>query len=115
MHHYLVELYSPNAVWNALAIEERKQYLSNVAAGMGSLSSIGVEVLTLTETIPELDQVSPHQFLGIWRFPNQQAREALLEGIKASGWYQYFDHINAAGIEADLHQHLDALVHTATI
>lgn len=112
MHHYLVELYSPNAVWQAKTQQARKQYLDQVAAGMAALSSIGVEVLTLTETIPEIDQVSPHQFLGIWRFPNQQARDALLAGIQASGWYQYFDHINAAGIKADLHQHLEALANT---
>lgn len=112
MHHYLVELYTPNAVWQSLPIEERKQYLNNVGAAMGSLSSMGVEVLTLTETVHEIDQASEHQFLGIWRFPNQQAREALLEGIHSSGWYKYFNHINAAGTEGSFPQHIDALTNT---
>lgn len=112
MHHYLVELYTPNAVWQSLPIEKRKQYLNNVGAAMGSLSSMGVEVLTLTETVHEIDQASEHQFLGIWRFPNQQTREALLQGIHASGWYKYFNHINAAGTEGSFPQHIDALTNT---
>lgn len=112
MHHYLVELYTPNAVWQSLPIEERKQYLNNVGAAMGNLSDIGVEVLTLTETVHKIDQASEHQFLGIWRFPNQQARKALLEGIHASGWYKYFNHINAAGAEGNFPQHIAALANT---
>lgn len=58
MHHYLVELYTPNAVWQSLPIEERKQYLNNVGVAMGSLSSMGVEVLTLTETVHEIDALA---------------------------------------------------------
>ena len=56
-----------------------------------------------------LDQGSKHRFLGIWRFPDVQARDALLTGIKASGWYGYFDHVNAAGAEGDFARHLGAL------
>lgn len=109
MSHYLVELYTPNAAWKALPAEERRQFLSNVGTAMGGLSGMGVEVLTLSETQPEIDQGSEHRFLGIWRFASQQARDALLAGIHASGWYGYFDHINAAGAESSFTQHLHAL------
>ncbi|MCG7220795.1 DUF6616 family protein [Acinetobacter sp. AG3] len=109
MNHYLIELYTPNAVWQALPIQERQQYLTDVGAAMGGLSSLGVELLTLTEIDTAADQSSYHRFMGIWRFPNQQARDALLTGIQASGWYDYFDHVNATGTEGDFQQHLDAL------
>ncbi len=109
MSHYLVELYTPNAAWKALPAEERRQFLSNVGTAIGGLSGMGVEVLTLSETQPEIDQGSAHRFLGIWRFASQQARDALLAGIHASGWYGYFDHVNAAGAESSFTQHLHAL------
>ncbi|MGG4605505.1 DUF6616 family protein [Paenalcaligenes sp. Me131] len=109
-HHYLVELYTPNASWKALTSEQRQDFLGNIGSAMGGLSSMGVEVLTLAEIEPGIDQNSQHRFLGIWRFPNAQTRDALLAGIKASGWYAYFDHINAAGAEGDFAQHLGALI-----
>lgn len=112
MYHYLVELYTPNATWQALPNEQRMEYLSKVGEALGNLSSLGVEVLTLTETISPIDQSTPHQYLGIWRFSDSKAREALLDGIRASGWYQYFDHINAAGAEGYFPQHLQALVNS---
>ncbi|MFX7329328.1 DUF6616 family protein, partial [Acinetobacter baumannii] len=34
MSHYLVELYTPNATWNALPVEQRQQLLANVANAM---------------------------------------------------------------------------------
>ncbi|MGO3384967.1 MAG: DUF6616 family protein [Acinetobacter guillouiae] len=89
MNHYLIELYTPNAVWQALPIQERQQYLADVGAAMGGLSSLGVELLTLTEIDTAVDQSSHHRFMGIW--------------------HDYFDHVNAAGTEGDFQQHLDAL------
>lgn len=109
-YHYLVELYTPNANWKALSVEQRQNFLEAIGSAMGGLASMGVEVLTLTEVAPNIDQNSKHHFLGIWRFPDPQVRDALLAGIKASGWYAYFDHVNAAGAEGDFAQHLAALV-----
>src|SRR5258708_17388476 len=38
----------------------------------------------LAETERGLDQASPHRFLGIWRFPDTAARDALLAGDRKS-------------------------------
>lgn len=110
MSCYLVELYTPNAAWTALPVAQRQHFLGNIGSAMGGLAELGVEVLALAETDPGVDQGSGHRFLGIWRFPNQQARDALLAGIKASGWYEYFDHVNAASGAGSLEKHLLALV-----
>lgn len=109
MSHYLVELYSPNDAWKALPAEQREQFLSGIQAAMGALSSVGVEVLAMSDVDTSIDQASAHRFLSIWRFPDQQAREALLAGIKASGWYNYFDHVNAASNAGGFTSHLAAL------
>ncbi|WP_434641308.1 DUF6616 family protein [Klebsiella sp. I138] len=76
---------------------------------MGSLAQGGIELLTLAETDTTIDNAAAHRFLGIWRFPDAQARDAQLAGIAASGWYGYVDHINAAAETGNMQQHLHAL------
>jgi len=109
MSHYLVELYSPNAGWKALSTEQRQQFTDNIQSAMRGLAASGVEILALSETDRSVDKASEHLFMGIWRFRDDRAREALLAGIKASGWYDYFDHINAAGHTGGFDSHLVAL------
>lgn len=109
MSHYLVELYTPNDAWKALPAEQRQQFLGGIQTAMGGLSSLGIEVLALSNTERGIDRASEHRFLGIWRFPDPQARDALLAGIKASGWYDYFDHVNAASDTGGFASHLTAL------
>lgn len=109
MSHYLVELYTPNAAWRELPTGNRQQFLDGIQTAMGGLSSLGVEVLALSETDRSIDHASEHRFLGIWRFPDAQVRDALLAGIKASGWYDYFDHVNAASDTGGFSTHLAAL------
>lgn len=109
MFHYLIELYTPNAKWKALPAEQRQHFLASLQQAMGGLSSLGIEVLSLAATERDIDHASDHRFMGVWRFPNQQACQALLAGIKASGWYEYFDHVNAVGAEGGFAQHLAEL------
>lgn len=78
MPHYLVELYTPNAAWRGLSPEHRQQFISGIQAAMGGLAGSGIELLTLAETDTAVDHTTSHRFLGIWRFPDAQARNALL-------------------------------------
>jgi hypothetical protein len=110
MSQYLVELYSPNARWQALSAAQRTQFLGGIQSAMGALSALGVEVLALDDADPRIDRATGHRFVGIWRFPDQQARDALLAGIKASGWYDYFDHVNAACGAGGFASHVAALL-----
>lgn len=109
MSHYLVELYSPNAAWTALSHDARETFLTAVGAGMAGLAAHGVEVLALGEVDPGTAHASGHRFVGIWRFADAGARDALLAGIAASGWYDHFDHVNAATAGGDFASHLAAL------
>ncbi|MBN3848832.1 hypothetical protein G3N58_18660 [Paraburkholderia sp. Ac-20342] len=111
MSHYLVELYTPNATWKAFPREQRQQFLRGIQAAMGGLSGLCIEVLVLGRIERGIDHVSEHCFLGIWRFPGAQARDALLAGIQASGWYGSFDHVNATASDTrDIASHLSELV-----
>lgn len=109
MSHYLVELYTPNAAWLALPHSARDAFLATIGGGMAALADAGIEVLALGEVDPATALASGHRFVGIWRFNDAAGRDALLAGIAARGWYDYFDHVNAATAGGGLAGHLDAL------
>ncbi|MET3918602.1 hypothetical protein ABID97_005433 [Variovorax sp. OAS795] len=110
MTQYLVELYSPNARWTEQSSDQRKAFVDGIKNGMAGLATLGIEALALGEIDRTVDHSGKHRFLGIWRFPNLAARDALLAGILASGWYDYFDHINAASSGGNLEPHLTDLM-----
>ncbi|THU00647.1 hypothetical protein E9531_10260 [Lampropedia puyangensis] len=109
MSHYLVELYTPNAAWRTLSTALRQQFIASIVQAMGQLSEMGVEIVALGQTAQEIDCPTTHEFVGIWRFSTPEARKALLAGIKASGWYTYFDHINASCDNDTFASHLHQL------
>lgn len=110
MNCYLVECYSPNARWLALSTDERHAFLQQIQHGMAALAELPVDILTLAPTTSGIDRQSAHRFLGIWRFGNEAARAALLQGIAASGWYDYFDHENLAAAEVGFVEHMQDLI-----
>ena len=61
-----------------------------------ALSALGVEPIAFGETEPSIHP-APQQFFSVWRLPDAEAQAALLSGIAATGWHDYFDTVNAAG------------------
>lgn len=112
MSHYLIELYTPKNSWLTLADNAKKAYLDQVKLGMASLSELGVHILALApaQPNPHPQYDSPHRYVGIWAFPNPNVRQALLQGIAATGWYDYFEHVNASVDGGDLPSHLSDLL-----
>ncbi|MDO5606044.1 MAG: hypothetical protein Q4G25_12870 [Paracoccus sp. (in: a-proteobacteria)] len=109
MTHYLVELYSPKPAWLALDEQARAAFFEAVGTGMEALGELGVEPLSLSEVDPRVDHAAPQQFLAIWRCADKAGMDALVAGISASGWHEYFKTINAMGAEGDLVAHLGQL------
>ncbi|AOY95544.1 hypothetical protein BKK79_27765 [Cupriavidus sp. USMAA2-4] len=108
-HHYLVELYTPKPAWRTLAPEQRERFLAGIAQGMQGLGALGIEILSLGRADAGVERAAGHRYLGIWRCADAAARDALLAGIEASGWYGYFEHVNAAGGGGGLASHLAEL------
>ncbi|MCP1712260.1 exonuclease III [Kerstersia gyiorum] len=50
MPHYLVELYTPNATWQALSESQRTTFLAGIRTAMSGLAQMGIEVLALGDT-----------------------------------------------------------------
>ncbi|HVR53512.1 MAG TPA: DUF6616 family protein [Pseudorhodoferax sp.] len=106
MPQYLVELYTPTPRWLQLPAAQRAQFLAAVREGMAQLAGLGIAPLALGAAETGIAQASAHRFLGIWRCADAAARDALLAGIQASGWYEFFDHVNASSPGGDLEGHL---------
>lgn len=109
MSHYLVELYTPKAAWLTLADADRSAYFDAVGAGMASLSSQGIEALAFGESDATHPYAATQQFFAIWKFPTKDALKALVAGIDASGWHNYFDTVNTAGSGVNMSDHLAQL------
>ena len=109
MAHYLAELYTPKPAWLALSADTRRQFFATIGAGMSELSSLGVEAITLGETDAATLHAAPWQFFALWQAPDKAAIDALVAGIAASGWHDYFETINASGVGGDFNEHLAQL------
>ena len=109
MTRYLIELYTPKPAWIELPAEQRERFLAGIDQGMRQLQGLGIEPLALGPVEAGIAHTSKHRFMGIWRCADTAARDALLAGIKASGWYGYFAHVNASSPGGGLDAHLLAL------
>lgn len=109
MSYYLAELYSPKAVWLALSPEAREQFFGRIAEGMKGLADMGIEVITMGKTDNSKPHAAEQTYFALWKFPDEQALDALLAGIQATGWHDFFETVNAAGVGTDLNTHLQEL------
>ncbi|UXI00694.1 DUF6616 family protein [Photobacterium sp. TY1-4] len=110
MTHYLAELYTPKPAWLALDLDARRQFFAAVGAGMSELSALGVEAIALGETNASTLHAASQQFFALWQAPDEAAIDALISGIAASGWHDYFETINASGAGDGLNGHLSQLI-----
>ncbi len=113
MSHYLIELYMPKAAWSALDPEARAAFFKKVASGFQPLSELGIEAIALGESDPALPHAADHAFFACWRVPDESALSALVNGIAAVGWHDYFETVNAGGRGVDLADHLRQLEQAA--
>ncbi|WP_029076462.1 DUF6616 family protein [Kaistia adipata] len=107
--HYLAELYTPRPAWLALDQSGRAAFFNTIGAGMTPLAAHGIEMLAFGETDRSKPHAATEPFFAIWRFPDEAALDALLAGIAATGWHDYFETRNAAGSATDLESHLAAM------
>ena len=106
---YLVELYSPKSSWLALSYNERLGFFHKVQGGIRNLSGSGIEIVAMGGIDAKKFHSVPQQFFAIWSMREESSLETLLEGIRAVGWHDYFDTVNAAGRGGNFPAHLQEL------
>ncbi|ACL60092.1 DUF6616 family protein [Methylobacterium nodulans] len=109
MHHMLIELYAPKPAWLRLDADARQAVFSRIGEGMGAILALGIEPLAFGEIAGDVANSAGQRFFAVWRAPDRSALDALVEGIAASGWHDYFETVNAAGEAVDLTAHLGQL------
>jgi hypothetical protein len=109
MAHCLIELYSPKPAWLALDRPARERFFAAIETGMADLSTLGIEAIAFGETEADTLHAAAQRFFAVWRAPDARAMSALVAGIAASGWHDYFETINATGAAGDLATHVAQL------
>ncbi|KMO44056.1 hypothetical protein VQ03_05240 [Methylobacterium tarhaniae] len=109
MTHMLVELYEPKPAWLSLDAGAREAFFAKVGDGMAALTALGIEPVGFGDADPAVPHGTGRRFFAVWRLPDRHALGALVEGIAASGWQDFFDTINAAGQVTGIADHLTQL------
>jgi len=107
--HVLVELYTPKASWLGMTTHERSDYLASVREAVTGLEAAGVTCLALGRVDPSVDHAALHTYFGVWSAGEESGLRLFLDGLQASGWYDYFEHVNGAGRDEGLAHHLNEL------
>lgn len=109
MTHYLAELYTPKPAWLALAPEARQNFFAVIGSAMPQLSALGIEAIALGEIDGSKPHAASQMFFALWRLPDEAALDALISGIAASGWHDYFETVNAGGAGLNFPNHIAQL------
>ncbi len=92
--HILIEHWNYKDSWLALSSKRRSDFLDQIGQAMGELEKAGIKTLGWGETDRTTDNAVPYDFIALWQGKSEAALDFMLENIKKSGWYEYFDHIN---------------------
>lgn len=95
-----VELWSAKPAWTALSDEEQAAYIDRIGGSIAGLQEQGVELAHIAVTDPETDLHAGYDYLAVWTMPDTATRVAMEAAIRADGFYDYFDQINASGQSA---------------
>lgn len=110
MARFMAELYRPKPSWMALAGPARRAFLLDLVTQLAPVLDDGASVIALGAADPIAPQAADYRFLALWQLRDHAAAEDMLRITLASGWYEYFDTITAAGESCGLDDHLTQLV-----
>lgn len=104
MEQIFVELYKHNDKWADTTPEFRAGYIAEllkVVGPDGSAADLGIEIITYSFN----DSATPHRadydFVCVYRVKSEEQLRQLTDMIEESGWYEYFDQVNASGAIGD--------------
>lgn len=95
-----IELWTPNDTWKALDPSERQAFMEGVGGAMQQMTEAGITTLGWGTIESDTPLRTDHDFVAVWQAPSKEAITMLEAGVEASGWYDYFDQVNA---RAELH------------
>ncbi|WP_188238919.1 DUF6616 family protein [Stenotrophomonas maltophilia] len=106
MSYTLIELYTAPPAWTALPPDQRTAFFTRIGAGMQQFDPVRIAPVAMGRVAEGAAHGGSEQFYAVWRCASREDADALLEGIAATGWHQYFATTNAVGADDGMGQHL---------
>ncbi|MEW2502861.1 haloalkane dehalogenase [Amycolatopsis sp. NPDC047767] len=97
MQQLFIELYKYKPAWLELSAAERRRFAMALPTALGSLQERGLEILGYGPNDPATDHRADFDFFSVYRLPDAELLRELQAGIAESGWYDYFEQVNAGG------------------
>jgi hypothetical protein len=98
MQHIFIELWKFKDTWRDAGIDARAEYVEKLAPMVQGMVEAGVEIIAWGYNDETVDRRVDYDVFGVYRLPNRELFEQLQAGVAASGWYDYFEHVNAGGM-----------------
>jgi haloalkane dehalogenase len=98
MQHIFIELWSFKDRWRNLTMPERAAYLEKLQPAIQQMQEQGVEILAWGYNEKSVDQRANYDVFAVYRLPNSEVFDVFQKAIAGSGWYDYFDQVNAGGV-----------------
>jgi hypothetical protein len=95
--YYLVESWKAKPAFLALSREEREAFFAAVGSAIDSLSGLGVQTIGWGRADTDRQHDTSSEWFAIWHAPDAELGTVFLDGVQASGWYNYFEQTNIRG------------------
>jgi len=109
MPHILIEHYTATHAGAALPPEQRNAFLARIGAGMQQFDATRIAPLAMGRVTRDVPLGSTEQFYAVWQCASRADADALVAGISATGWHEYFTTTNTVGAVDAMPQHLQDL------
>ena len=106
MSHIFIELYTATPAWTALPPDQRTAFFARIGAGMQQFDPARITPVAMGRVAADAAHGGSEQFHAVWRCASREDADALVEGIAATGWHQYFATTNVVGADDGVGQHL---------
>ncbi|WP_175724150.1 DUF6616 family protein [Burkholderia ambifaria] len=97
MEHIFIELWKFKDSWKNAGVDVRTQYVENLLPSMQALLSAGIVIVAWGYNDPGVDRRADYDAFGVYRMPNRALFDEFQKAVAGSGWYDYFEHVNAGG------------------
>lgn len=111
--YIFIEQWKSKPAWLTLAPEARRAYADRIVQASSERPD-GVRAIAWGLTDKAVAHSVGHDFWAVWELDGEAMAQGFMQGVDASGWYQYFEQANTLGVAQSAAQVLDLMVGEAT-
>lgn len=98
MEHIFIELWKFKDSWTDADLDTRSRYVNDLMPSVQAIMDAGVEIIAWGYNDLDVDHRAPYDAFGVYRMPDRARFDDFQRAVSASGWYHYFEHVNAGGV-----------------